>query len=117
MFKRILIISLALSMLTACASGVRPTAAVLSQSTQITLDQSTMQKYATQLPQPADGKQSTLLQNHVLSAQLYHQCAIDHNALIDGIYSQRGIVINGIDHAIDSAKPRNAAPAQFTGPP
>jgi hypothetical protein len=47
------------------------------------------------LPQPASGKRSDLVTNHVEVAHAYHALGIDFTALVCAVTGQQGITING----------------------
>jgi hypothetical protein len=46
-------------------------------------------------PLAADGKQATLVKNHVAVAAWGHRCDDRHHGLIDALKRQQGITING----------------------
>ncbi len=74
---------------------MKPTAASY-QPPQLSIDSKLLQKYDTELPQPTDGSQSALMANHVDVTRIAHSCITDHNSLIDSVFSQQGVTINGI---------------------
>lgn len=70
MRKHILLLLIAASTLTACASGARPTATPppkLTVPASLTAD-------CADLPQPTSGKTQDLLDNHVQVARIFHLC-------------------------------------------
>lgn len=81
--------------MTACVSGVKPTAATYRNDVPLSLDNDSLSE-CPELPQPTDGKPSTLMENHVAVTKLYHDCKTNHHTLIQGIKSQHGITVNGI---------------------
>lgn len=103
MYARTLITTLALLALTGCKHGVKPTPAAPSRSVSISLDEGALAPCPTEYAQPLDGRQSSLLVNHTEVMGVCHACAINHNALVRGLYSQKGITINGLEHAPDAA--------------
>jgi hypothetical protein len=60
----------------------------------LSIDPNIMRTYD-ELPQPADGRLSTLMLNHNDVAHIANSCRLDHNALIAAIESQQGVDING----------------------
>lgn len=79
MNKNILLIALAISTLTGCASGVSLTEI---KKPKLMVPASLTQACAV-LPQPADGSRGELLNNHVQVAEAYHQCKQRHQALVE----------------------------------
>lgn len=85
MYKPLLLLSCAL-MLTACASGVRPTGASLTMPLPSPQD---MTPCETQIPPPASGARADLLANHVETAKALHSCAAKQAALVRHIQAVR----------------------------
>lgn len=67
----------AVLMMTACASGVPPT-----QAPTLTPPEEEL-AMCPALPQPASGKLTDLLANHIATAEAYHQCRDRHRGLIE----------------------------------
>lgn len=77
MRKPILWLTLAASMLTACASGPVP-----MQAPKL-LPPATHLEPCPPLSPPESGALTDLLTNHILTAKAYHQCRDRHQALLD----------------------------------
>lgn len=81
MHKHILLLLIAASMLTACASGVKPMPTPMPQL--ILRPAATLTQACPDLPQPKSGKTQDLLANHVQVAKQYHKCQQNHQGLVD----------------------------------
>lgn len=77
MRKAILLLTIAASMLTACASGPVP-----MQAPKL-LPPETSRATCPPLSPPESGALTDLLTNHILTAKAYHQCRDRHQALLD----------------------------------
>lgn len=88
MSKRIPIALAALSILTSCASGTTPS--VVQPKAAIYIAEP-LKEECSPLPVLPDGKQSSLLVNHVETARLYHLCKQRHSNLVHAIEEQRGV--------------------------
>lgn len=77
MRKLTLLLMIAASMLTACASGVPP-----MQTLKLDPPMTDMQD-CPPLAQPASGQMQDLLANHVATAREYHLCRALHKGLVD----------------------------------
>ena len=99
MCKRILILLGVTLALMGCQHGVRP---MPDEATipNLSIPQGQLQPGPATLPQPADGKRSTLLSNHVSVARLYHQLRLRHACLVRTLWGQQGITINGLPPAV-----------------
>lgn len=77
MRKPILLLTIVVSILTACASGPAPMPAPKLMPPESSL------VVCPPLPPPSSGALTDLLTNHILTAKAYHQCRDLHQALID----------------------------------
>ncbi len=95
MYKRILILLSVTLMATGCVHGVkRIPAQVLKPD--LTIPPAQMAQ-SPDLPQPASGKRSALLSNHVAVARMYHALRATHLALVCSITGATGVTINGAE--------------------
>lgn len=78
MKKPILLLLIAASMLTGCASGEMPMPTV-----KLLPPASLLAQCPATLPQPESPRLPDLLRNHVQSAEIYHLCRESHNGLVE----------------------------------
>ena len=81
--RQLLTAALACCLLSACASGRQPTAAMPVVQPQIAVPPPSSLLAAPQpLPQPTIGQMPTLERNHLETARMYHQLAAQHCGLL-----------------------------------
>lgn len=78
-------------MLTSCSYGTPATVVQPHPSIYVS---PLLQEPCEPLPILDDGKQSTLLSNHIDTARLYHLCKQRHSGLVKSIMSQQGVASN-----------------------
>ncbi len=93
MCNRILTLMIACLMVSACAHGVKRMPVELMKP-DLTIPPAQLAQ-CPELPQPASGKRSDLLRNHVEVARMYHECRADHMALVCTVIDVTGVTVNG----------------------